>query len=111
MGYQTEMMTQGHPYDILINGAVKVDVKSANISLIRGSRAYVVGINKKSQTCDIYMIYCLGEDGVTVEKELVIPSHHLSLTTLNIGMDSKYDYYEKSYKYIEEYVDFMTIVK
>lgn len=108
LGFTTSLTSMGHPYDILVNNSVKVDVKSCLPSFQKGSRIHVAGLNKKQQTCDIYIIYCLSEDGITIEKELVIPSHHLTGTTLNMGRNTKYDAYSERYDYIEKYSKFMS---
>jgi len=101
-----EEMTTKHPFDLLINNSVKVDVKVARPSLTSdGSRAHAFGINKKYGSCDIYIAVALDEQD-NMEKFLIIPSHHLKVVTLCVGKNSKYDIYNNQFKYIKKYSDF-----
>ena len=105
-GFTVERMTTGHPFDLLINKTVKIDVKTARPHLLRGeSRVHTFGINKKYGSCDIYITVALDEED-NIEKLLVIPSHHLRLVTLCIGRSSKYDIYNYQFEYIQKYSEF-----
>lgn len=107
MGYEVEFMSQGYPYDLLVNGVLKIDVKSCRASLSKGFRTHVIGIEKSHPTCDIYYMFCMNEDESILEKELIAPSHHIKTTTINMGENSKYDIYHERFNYIEEYLEFM----
>lgn len=105
-GYQVERMTTKHPYDLLVNGAVKVDSKLANPYFLRGSKVHTFGIAKSEPTCDIYVCVAMGDTG-EVERIMVIPSHQLRVVTLCIGKQSKYNKYIDRWDYIEKYSNFL----
>lgn len=106
LGYEAQRMSTKHPYDLLVEGSVKVDVKVANPYLSRGkSRVHTIRLAKVDPTCDIYICVLLDESGV-VERVLVIPSHLVRMTMLNIGKKSKYNVYDGKFEYIRQYVDF-----
>lgn len=104
-GNKVEQMSTKHPYDLLVNGTVKVDIKAGKAYLMRGSRVHSFGINKKDPTCDIYIIIAVDELGV-IERTFVIPSHFLKVVSLCIGKDSKYSRFLDKWGYIDEYTQF-----
>lgn len=107
LGHDVESMSTKFPYDLLVNGSVKIDVKMANPYMLRGSRVHTFGINKKSPTCDIYI--CLAYDeNAELERLLVIPSHLARVKTLCIGKESKYNEFINRWDLINEYTDFST---
>ena len=100
-------MTTKYPFDLLVNGLVKIDVKSACAYYSKnGSRLHTFGINKEVATCDIYMIFALNENGDKIERTFIIPSHHIEMKSLNLGEDSKYNKYIEKYDYIDKYINF-----
>lgn len=110
LGYGVEITSTKHPYDLLVDGSLKVDVKVANAYLLRGmSRVHTVRLAKTEPTCDIYICALLDEVGI-VERLLIIPSHHVRKTMLNIGRRSKYNTYDKRFDYIESYIKFFESV-
>lgn len=105
-GHKVDKMSTGHPYDLMINDVVKVDVKVAgHISDCRGSKSHTFGLNKREASCDIYICVCLNEED-EVDRLLIIPSHHVKIVTLCIGEISKYNIYNERFDYISQYVDF-----
>jgi hypothetical protein len=106
-----ELMTSKHPYDLLVNGTVKIDVKVANPYLLRGkNRVHTFALNKIKPTCDIYICIALNESG-EYEKVLIIPSHHVNMKMINIGKESKYDKYNLRWTYIYRYSEFFDSIK
>lgn len=105
-GYQVSQMTTKHPYDLLINNVVKIDVKTANPYTLNGSRVHTFGINKVNPTCDLYICLSYNEQG-EVERTLVIPSHLCRVRTLCIGKESKYNRFNNRWDYIEKYARFL----
>lgn len=106
LGYKATRMSTKYPYDLLVEGTVKVDVKVANPHMLRGeSRIHAIRLGKVNPTCDIYICVLLNEER-EAERVLVIPSHFVRKTMLNIGKRSKYNVYDGRFDYIEEYVDF-----
>ena len=60
-------------------------------------------LEKKNPTCDIYVLYCLDNDGNYL-KTIVIPSVVLQdKTQVGIGKNSKYNKYIDNWNVIEEY--------
>jgi hypothetical protein len=108
-GYQVEKMSTNHPFDVLINNSVKVDVKTARPSILRGSRVHAFGITKKHGSCDLYITVALNEED-EIEKFLIIPSHRLQVVTLCIGQKSKYDVYNQRFDLLDEYSKFFSSV-
>lgn len=101
-GYKVDKMSIKHPYDLLVNSYIKVDVKTAKLyTSTKGSSYYTFNLEKRNPTCDIYIFYC-----VEVEKVLVIPSKFLKQTQLSIGEDSKYNKYIDRWDYLEQYNKF-----
>ena len=106
LGHAVIRMSTKHPYDLLVENSVKVDVKVANPYLLRGeSRVHTIRLAEVNPTCDIYICVLLDEERIA-ERVLVIPSHHVRKTMLNIGRKSKYNVYDGRFDYIEEYAEF-----
>jgi len=102
-GYLVEKMSVRHPYDLLVNKNVKIDVKSSHkYKSPLGWSSYSFNLKKSNPTCDIYVIWCI-ED----EKILVMPSKFLNQTQLCItNKVSKYDIYKDRWDYIDTYNSF-----
>jgi len=107
MGYRVEETTMKAPYDLVINGNIKIDVKSGCAYLDEcGCRLHTFGINKKLPTCDLYILYALDENGTNIEKVFIIPSKELKLVSMCIGTNSKYNCYINKWEYIDLYNKF-----
>ncbi len=104
-GHKVERMSTKHPYDLLINDTVKVDVKAGKSYIMRGSRVHSFGINKKDQTCDIYIVLAIDEKDA-IERTFIIPSHFLKVVSLCIGRESKYNKFIDRWDYIKTYSAF-----
>lgn len=104
-GYKVEKMSKRHPYDLLVNDFIKVDVKCAKPYILKGSRVHTFGISKKNSTCDLYIIYALDENG-KIERTFIIPGHKLNVVTMCIGSKTKYDKYFERWDYFQKYNDF-----
>lgn len=101
MGYKVERMTTKYAYDILINGRVKVDIKSSLSYQINGYTVNTFGINKTFATCDLYILVAANENG-DVKKVMVIPAYLLKVkSSISLGLTSKYDKYIDRYDYID----------
>lgn len=108
-GFNCELTSTKHPYDILVNDAVKIDVKVSNLVAIKGSKAYTFNLEKKQPTCDLYIAYCLGEDKEIV-KTYVIPAPILSgKCQLAVGVNkSIYDVYLDNWNLVKLYDESVT---
>lgn len=105
---QCEKTNSRFPYDILVNRAVKVDVKASRLFENYGkSKYYTFNLEKKEQTCDVFVFYCINEKN-EIEKTLIIPAYILSgKKQFSLGFKSMYDKYENKWEYIKHYYDFI----
>lgn len=109
-GYEVEKMSVKHPYDLLINKSIKVDVKTAKKYIsICNSEYYAFSLEKKNPTCDIYILVCLNKDE-DVSEIYVIPSVKLNQTQVAIGKETKYECFKDRWDYIEKFNKFYTEV-
>lgn len=106
LGYKVERMSTKHPYDLLVNESVKIDVKSSKPGLVNGSRVHTFGLSKKDPTCDLYILIA-HLDNDDIERIFVIPSHLLRIVTFCIGAKSKYNKFIDRWDYIEQYSRFL----
>lgn len=102
-GHKVSATTIKHPYDLLVDGCVKVDVKVANTSFVRKNEIHAYRIAKRQQTCDFY-ICCEADTG----DMYVIPS---SIATgqvqIEMGLNSqKYSHYKGAFHLIDVAVNF-----
>jgi len=102
-GFKVERMSVRHPYDLLINESVKVDVKVSRAYMNNGSMVNTVGLSKKFATCDLYLIFL--EDDGGLDRTLIIPGHEVRHKYLNIGKDSKYNKYIDRWDLFRVYSD------
>lgn len=98
-------MSTKHPYDLLINDCVKIDVKVASPYVTKdGSPVHTFGLSKKYATCDIYVCVALDENE-EVEKTFIIPASHVQIVTLCVGKESKYNKYIDKWNFIYNFVN------
>ena len=106
LGYQVQKMTTKHPYDLLINDNVKIDVKVSRCCNNNGFKFYSFNLERKYHNCDIFICVTL-DDNELIDKILVIPSKYLmDRKQLSIGMSSSYDKFNKCFDYIDKYIYF-----
>jgi len=104
LGYEIEFCSTKAPYDIVVNGTVRIDVKVAKKYFIDSYHVNSFGINKKYPTADLYMCFALDEFG-EIQRTLIIPAIKLkNSSTLSIGKKSKYDQYKDNYKLIDKFI-------
>lgn len=107
LGFEVEQMSTKHPYDLLVNGTTKVDVKVGSSYMLRDEhRVVTFATNKKQPTCDFYICVRLDEQK-QVEKIHVIPSQMAQVTTLCFGEVSKYDVYINRYDLLRRHYELM----
>lgn len=102
-GFKVEKMPARHPYDLLVNNNVRIDVKSANpiLSKVKCMSEFVFSINNQYPKCDIFIFVTILADG---NKEIyIIPSCLIRQSQLGIGETSKYDCYKGRYDYIDTF--------
>lgn len=100
-GYIAKQMLTNYPFDILINGVVRADVKFANLSKGDGGNYYSFALRKKYPTCDIYILVANSEP----KKIYFVPACKCIQTQIGIGEhSSKYDKYLDRYDIIDQYL-------
>lgn len=110
-GFSVEKMPQNFPYDLLVNGSVKIDVKVSHICHGKSGYFYSFRVGKQFPTCDIYALRLVDNDG-QICKTLIIPSKDVALNKqISVGAkNSKYNKYNERWDIIEKYADFMRTV-
>ncbi|MZQ74920.1 MAG: hypothetical protein GT589_02035 [Peptoclostridium sp.] len=107
LGYAVEKMSTRHPYDLLVNGAVKVDVKVAKpYEYEKAKFFHSFNLENMYHSCDIFMAFAVSHSEA-IEKILIIPSKDLKVKQLSIGSNSRYDKYMNRWDYFEKYSKFM----
>lgn len=108
MGFKVERMSQNFPYDLLIDNAVKIDVKASHIYHSKSGDFYSFRLEKPYPTCDIYVLRLLDDDD-NVTLSLIIPSKDVvNNKQISVGViSSKYDRYAGRWDIIKSYSDFM----
>lgn len=96
-----------HPYDLLTDNRVKIDVKvSKGFTNNCNSKAFTFNLEKKEPTCDLFILYCVGDDG-EMRKRLIIPSYILlGQTQVGVGEISKWDKYKDRWDFITKTSEF-----
>lgn len=105
-GFTVEETPVRHPYDLLVDGCVKIDVKAANISYVRNDKIRAYRLSKRQPTCDFYVL-CEIDDEV-VSRIFVVPSSVVSgQTQIEMGFaKTKYAKYIDKYSLISDAVTF-----
>ena len=101
-GYEVEQMSMKHPYDLLVNMNIKVDVKISN--LYRGAKGefHTFNLEKHNHNCDLFICVCVTDKEIV--KILVVPSKFLmKVNQLSVGAVSVYDVFKDRFDYIEKY--------
>jgi len=105
-GYDVLLTGSQAPYDILVNGKMRVDVKAAHPYMLRGSRVHTFHLAKKYATCDIYMMFALNEEK-QIERLLIVPWGAMqNIVTVCIGKESKYNAYDHAFEVFERVSSF-----
>jgi len=103
-GFEVERMTTKHPFDLLVNDNIRIDVKVGRPGDINNS-IHTFRMAKKYATCDLYMIFALDGNGA-IGKLFIIPGNELKVVTMCIGRNSKYDVYLNRWDLINKYDTF-----
>ena len=111
-GLHSVQTSSRHPYDLLVDNSVKIDVKAAKEFINNcNARAFSFNLEKREPTCDIFILYCLNDDE-TYNKVLIIPSCTLlGQTQVGVGKSSKWDFYVEKWNFITEYSRFFDSFK
>lgn len=106
-GYCVTQMPQNHPYDLLINGSTKIDVKVSKLYEGPNGNFFTFNLEKQFATCDIYILY-LTENGVDIKETLIVPSKFVMKNNqISVGQyKSIYRKYSNRWDYIDDFVKF-----
>lgn len=109
LGFKVEKMTVKHPYDLLVNDYIKIDVKVAKPYNNGRDTFHTFNLEKRNPTCDLYVAITLTENN-HIERVFVIPSKYLKITQLSVGKVSVYDKFVDRWDYINKYDKFYKTV-
>ncbi|HBF0856743.1 TPA: hypothetical protein KNP56_003561 [Clostridioides difficile] len=105
-GYEISKMSFKHPYDLLVNNNIKVDVKVSSLYENEDSKYHSFNLEKKYHNCDIFILVALDEFGSPL-KILIVPSKELmGQKQVSIGYKSKYDKFDSRFELIKVYDNF-----
>lgn len=108
-GFSVKRMTTKHPFDLLVNDKVRIDVKASHLYRGPNGNFYTFSTNKKYATCDVYFLMTLGEED-EVKNFYVVPSAKIfGNNQISIGeFTSKYEIFKNEIKPIRDYLEFLT---
>lgn len=92
IGHSVEITNSRYPYDLLVDGCVKIDVKASHRTLVHGAEVYAYRLAKRQQTCDVY-VFCEME-GSNIESFFVVPSNAIT-GQVQVEMGTKSTIFEK----------------
>lgn len=106
-GFSVEQMPQNFPYDLLVDGCVKVDVKASKLYKGKTGDFFCYGLAKPFATCDAYVLITLDDDG-NAETFMIVPSKFVVKNKqISVGRDkSKYHDFIDRWDYIKTMSDF-----
>ena len=104
------------PFDVLINGCVKVDVKVARVFGSDKQGYYSFNLEHKKHSCDFFVCYCLDSSGENIVKTYIIPASIMDgKSQIGVGLSqSKDDAYSGRYDLMGqtcEFYDSLNLVK
>ena len=105
-GYKVEKMSTKHPYDLLVNDYIKIDIKVSHYYHGYGYKSHNFRLSKEYHNCDIFICVAIDDEG-NIIKNLIIPSKFLmGIKQLAIGVNSKYDKFDNKFEYIDKFDSF-----
>ena len=84
-GFDAKLMPQNYPFDLFVNGCVKVDVKYSHLyeSPQNGFKFYSFRLEKEVPTCDVYILIAC--DNRNKKTWYVVPSREVQQKQISIG--------------------------
>lgn len=106
-GFESYQTKPRYPYDLVVSQNIRVDVKVSHpVEDKNGVSINTFNLEKKDPTCDIFILYCLRNDG-EISKILIVPACLLKgKTQIGVGMLSKWDCYQNKWEYFNIYEEF-----
>lgn len=97
-GLEVRRMAQNFPYDLLVEGCVKVDVKASRLFRGENGSFYTFNLEKPFATCDFFLLLLVDDDG-TIARTLVVPSSQvIANNQISVGAKSS-----KYYKFTDRW--------
>lgn len=96
-----------HPFDILVEDKVKIDVKVAKrYSYAQtGSYYHSFNLDYTIHSCDLFILYAL-DDSENIEKVFIVPSMSLNgKKQISVGKKTKYDKYRDRWDLIQIFIE------
>lgn len=107
IGFCVVRMPQNFPYDLLVNGCVKVDIKASRLYKGELGNFYSFNLEKPYATCDLYVLYTLDEQNIPKEAYVIPSKFVFANTQISIGeKNSKYHIYREKWMYLKRISDF-----
>lgn len=104
-GLCSVQMSVRHPYDLLVENSVKIDVKASNLYHSKSGSFYSFNLEKQYPSCDIFILFCIGK--FDNNNALIVPAHHCHVTHISVGEhSSKWDKFSGKWNFIRELVEF-----
>jgi hypothetical protein len=104
-GFETEKMSSGFPYDILVNNLCRIDVKTAKFAEYGISKGWFYRIGKEP-SCDLIMLI-----RIDIGDCLLIPWMHCSSTNITISRSMrKHKIWHNRYDLITKTIDSNSIL-
>lgn len=100
-GFDVELTSYKYPYDLFVNGCVKVDVKASSPYHTKYGTKYIYARMGAQPTCDIYIFVALDDNG-QIKARYVVPSHVVKQETLNLR-EQDFKQYANNSKLILDY--------
>lgn len=104
--YKVIDMTTNHPFDLLLNNNVRIDVKASHLYEGKLGKFYAFNLERKYHDCDIFFLRCINNQGEY--RDLIIPvSRVMGQKQISVGENkSKWYAYENRYDLIDKYIGF-----
>lgn len=106
-GFNVQRMTQNHPFDLLINNCVRIDVKASHIYHGENGDYYTFALGKKFHCCDFFMLSELNDLNEIIRTMIVPATSVMNKSQISVGIvNSKYFKYTDRYDCIEKLIRF-----
>lgn len=107
-GYRVVQMKPRYPYDLLVDGSVKVDSKVSKLYINNKDKTcfYTFNLEKKDPTCDVFVCYCINNEEQIVKTAIIPAAATSGKCQLSFGLNSKYDKYIDNWDFIRKLVEF-----
>lgn len=103
LGHEVQRMSQNHPYDLLLDGCVKIDVKASHLYNGTNGDFFTFNLEKKSATCDFYVLVELADDDRILRSHIVPSCKVMPNKQISLGvMHSKYHVYTERWDLIRQ---------